>query len=157
MHNAPSVVYPVGRCAFQGWLLMVLGALSAAVVALFLVESDFRTLGVSAWLPGAVGVGVWLSWGTWACLSWFRAPQGSLRWEPRHVEEEGSRGAWFWADGAGSEAVLLGSVERVLDFQGRVLLRFCGPGVGHRWAWLERRSLPARWGDLRRALLASRA
>ncbi len=157
MHNAPSVVFPVGRCAFQGWLLVALGAVSAAVGTLFLVESDFRTLGVWGWFPGVAGVVGWLLWATWACLSWLRSPQGTLHWESRRVAEEGANSAWSWTDRNCSEPLTLNSMERVLDLQGRVLLRFCGPGVGQRWAWVERSGSPARWNDLRRALVASRA
>jgi hypothetical protein len=157
MHNAPSVVFPVGRCAFQGWLLVALGAVSSAVGTLFLVESDFRNLGVWGWFPGVAGVVGWLLWTAWACLSWLRSPQGTLHWEPRRVAEEGAKGAWSWTDRNCSEPLTLNSMERVLDLQGSVLLRFSGAGVGPRWAWVERRSSPGRWNDLRRALLASRA
>ena len=48
-------------------------------------------------------------------------------------------------------------MERVLDLQDRVLLCFSGPGVGRRWAWVERSGSPGRWNDLRRALVASLA
>ncbi len=157
MHNAPSVVFPVGRCAFQAWLLGALGAVSAAVGMLFLIESDLRTFGVRGWLPCVAGVVGWLIWATWAFLSWLRSPQGTLRWEPWRVEEGGASGVWSWTDHAGAEPQVLSGMERVLDFQSRVLLRFCEPGRGQRWVWVERGAFPARWNDLRRALVASRA
>lgn len=158
MYNAPSVVYPVGRSAFHGGLLVALGVVSAAVGVMCLVESDFRALGVWAWLPGASAGAGWLFWATWACLSWLRLPRGTLRWDSQRVEEGStSSGAWSWTDRAGSEALVLSGMERVLDLQDRVLLRFSGPGLGRRWAWVERSGSPGRWNDLRRALVASLA
>ncbi|AOF85162.1 hypothetical protein BSY239_2522 [Hydrogenophaga sp. RAC07] len=157
MHNAPSVVFPVGRCAFHGWLLVALGGVSGAVVALFLVESNFRNLGVWGWLPCVAGIAVWLSWTTWALLTWLSSPQGSLHWDSRRVAEDGTRGAWSWTDRNHSEQLILNSMERVLDLQDRVLLRFRGPGMGRRWAWVVRSGSPGRWSDLRRALVASLA
>lgn len=157
MHNAPSVVFPVGRCAFHGWLLVALGGVGGAVGMLFLVESDVRNLGVWGWLPGVAGMAAWLLWTTWALLTWLSSPQGSLHWESRRVAEEGTSGAWSWADRNCPEPLTLNSMERVLDLQDRVLLRFSGPGVGRRWAWVERRSSPGRWNDLRRALVAGLA
>lgn len=157
MHNAPSVVFPVGRCAFPAWLLAALGALSAAMGILFFIESDSQASGFPAWLPIVAGVGGWLIWATWATLNWLRSPQGTLRWEPRRVEPGSTPGAWSWTDSAVAEPLVLSSVERVIDLQGRVLLRFGGPGLGQQWAWVEQRSSPTRWNDLRRALLASGA
>jgi len=155
MNNAPSVVYPVGRCAFQGGLLVALGGVSGAVGLLFLAEMDFRTLGVRGWLPGVAASALWLIWMTWALLSWRRSPQGSLRWEPQRRVEDGINGAWSWTDRAGSEPLTLTSVERVLDLQGCILLRLSERGERPRWAWIERSSSPARWNDLRRALVSS--
>ena len=157
MHNAPSVVFPVGRCAFQGWLLVVLGMVGAAVGALFLVESDFWRLGAWGWLPGVTGMCVWLIWAAWAFANWRRSPEGSLRWDARQLAESGVQGIWAWTDRMASEPVELSDVERVLDLQSRVLLRICGPGMGRQWVWVESGSCPARWNDLRRALVSGRA
>ena len=96
MHNAPSVVFPVGRCAFQGWLLVVLGMVGAAVGALFLVESDFWRLGAWGWLPGVTGMCVWLIWAAWAFANWRRSPQGSLRWDARQLADSGAIVLKFW-------------------------------------------------------------
>ena len=156
MHNAPFVVYPVGRCAFQGWLLVCLGFLTAAVGVLLVLESQVRTLGVwhhASYLAGMFG---WLMWVVWACLSWLRSPDGSLQWEPRGAQENTTKGSWSWIDSKGKEPLALSQVERVLDLQSRVLLRFGGQGMGQRWAWAEQSSFPVRWHDLRRALVASR-
>ena len=156
MQNAPSVVFPVGRCAFQGGLLVALGMLSAAAGALFLVESDFQWLGAWGWLPGVTGLGVWLIWAAWAFASWQRSPQGSLRWDARPLADSGVQGIWSWSDGMASEPVELSNVERVLDLQSRVLLRLGGPGMGRQWVWVESGGCPARWNDLRRALVSGR-
>lgn len=156
MHNALSVVYPVGRCAFQAWLLVFLGLLSAAVGVLYLLVSDFSTTrpwGLVAPVAGVVG---WMLWVAWALLSWFRTREGVLHWNPVRGQDGAEAGPWSWTDRLGAEPLRLSGVERVLDLQDRVLLRLLTPGAGQRWVWVERRDQPARWGDLRRALASNR-
>ena len=156
MQNAPSVVFPVGRCAFHGGLLLVLGMAIVAVGALFLAGLGGGTLGAWIWFPGVAGAVAWLIWAAWAFLSWQRSPRGSLRWEPQRGAEGGAPGTWSWIDRSAHEPQALSDVERVLDLQGRVLLRVCGAGVGRQWVWVERSGAPAHWNDLRRALLSGR-
>jgi hypothetical protein len=157
MRNAPSVVFPVGRCAFQGWLLVALAGLSGLSGLLFLVVSDVRILGGWGRLDCALGVVVWLAWTTWAALSWLRSPEGTLHWVSGCSEEGHPGGNWSWTDRTGAEPVILTGMERLIDLQSRVLLHFSGPKIGAQWVWAERASSPSSWNDLRRALLASRA
>ena len=157
MHNAPSVVYPVGRCAFQGWMLVLLGGVTAGVGFLFLLESHAQVRGFWTWssnLAGAIG---WVAWVTWAFVCWRRSPQGELHWNPPHVDGDGVSGAWSWIDPVSAEPLALSRVEDVLDLQDWVLLHITGPGVSGRWLWVEQRAFPARWLGLRRALVSSRA
>ncbi len=157
MHSAPSVVYPVGRCAFHGWLLLALAGVSGAVGVLFWAGSDFRSRDIQDWIPCVAGTSAWLIWTAWALMSWSRSPRGSLRWESRRLAEGGANGAWSWTDRVCPEPMTLSGVERVLDLQGCILLRVSGRSVSPRWAWIERSSSPAHWNDLRRALVSSRA
>lgn len=155
MQSAPSVVYPVGRSAFQAGLLVFLGLATATTGALYLFTSNF-SLGLArdAVVPvlGALG---WLSWVSCACWNWSRSPEGSLHWQPVRGPEEPGTSGWSWAEGLHAGPVGLSGVERVLDLQDRVLLRFRLPGAGHRWVWAERSVLPTRWADFRRALMSS--
>lgn len=157
MHSAPPVVYPVGRCAFQGWVFAVLGGLSASVGSLFLIESDVQSQGLWGWITCSAGILAWLVWMAWAFLSWNRSPEGALHWSPGGGQGMGDASSWSWTDRASAEPLVLSDVERVLDLQGRVLLRVAGPGLGQRWLWVEQSGYPERWRDLRRALVSSRA
>lgn len=157
MHSAPPVVYPVGRCAFLAWLLMALASGTALVGITFLVGLGLHAHGVWGRLPWLAGIFGWLIWVTWAFLSWLRSPVGTLQWKPQPVLDGRIKGVWSWSDRAGSDPHLLNEVERALDLQGRILLRLSGSGAGQRWIWVEQGSSPARWNDLRRALVSSRA
>lgn len=130
MHSAPSVKYPVGRSVWSAALLLSLWLAGAAVAALW------------AWAvpePGwrqALGAAAVAVVGAWAAFSWWRLPAGELAWDGR---------AWTW-----SGAAVEGRVELALDLQAALLLRWQGGGGA--WLWLERRTSPARWGDVRRAV-----
>ena len=79
MHNAPSVSYPVGRCAFQGLVFVVLCMASGA----FLVA--WAWVQPMGWIWG-LAVGCWLLATWWACLL---AP-------PRHVDLDGTSVVSAW-------------------------------------------------------------
>jgi toxin CptA len=155
MHNAPSVVYPVGRCVFHGWLLGLLGALNAIVW--FLLLDGSRAALEQPWsrpmsLAALVACGVWVCAAT---MSWVRSPEGVLVWnaERRQAEGDQERGVWLWRNQTTAEDVPLRELERVLDLQDRVLLRAKLTNASSRWIWAERRRDPLRWHDLRRALV----
>lgn len=155
MRNAPSVVYPVGRSAFQAWLSVFIAGLSGAVVASFLFGLDAPAQGLWGWLTCTAGVLAWSVWAAWAFLSWIRSPEGVLRWSSMDGGEEEGAGAWSWTERTAAEPLELSELERVLDLQGRILLSIRGTEMGRRWIWVEQSVSPARWSDLRRALVAS--
>jgi hypothetical protein len=148
MRSAPSVRYPVGRSAFFGRLLVLAGGLGLVAVALCAVAG-----GPASGMLMALGWGLWL---VTALRSWRRQLQGSLGWQASAVTPEGlpAAGVWSWSSAAYQEGVTLKRVERVYDFQKAVLLRLHNPDGARSWVWVERRSDPGRWDDLRRALWA---
>ena len=158
MQNAPSVVYPVGRCAFYARLLMVLAGLSGGA----LVAGWWHAWAVSPsstehirWALGGFG---WLIWLLVALRHHQHLPSGMLKWDAQMASRQthAHPGAWLWLDpgGAGGQAQV--TPEIVLDGQNHLLIRLIAlPGVP-RWLWLERSAHPGRWDDLRRALVATR-
>lgn len=151
MRNAPSVVYPVGRCALAGQLLLVL----AAVVAVSLWSWLGSGVDMRLWLATLAGALFWLAW---ALSAWWRAPTGQLHWDALATDWQNTEaGAWFWLDGARLVGQPVLGVERALDLQAVVLLRLRSAGPVPRWVWVQQTSDPARWLDLRRALQRARA
>lgn len=146
MRNAPSVMYPVGRCAFHGQLLLVLAAAVAASLW------GWRGSGVDGrlwwtFVAGAVG------WLLWALHRWQRSPVGQLHWDaqaPHLLSTE--VGAWFWLDSAGLAPQPVLGVQQALDWQRVVLLQLRSTASVPRWVWVQQPSDPARWLALRRAL-----
>lgn len=150
MRSAPSVTYPVGRCAFQGWLLIAIGVLAVLAWVLWWWLSAVPL----TWLT-AMGAAGWLLWSVLAWLSWRATPAGQLQWDALAVGslENGRKGVWRWLGSDGSVHVL-DKLVWALDAQGLILLRLrSGAGPG-RWVWLEGRRDPLNWDALRRALMA---
>lgn len=161
MRNAPSVLYPVGRCRFYAGALLVLGCLALGVLVswwwtllpLRVEGPPGHGAGVSA---GAAGAAAWLGWALFAWRSWHRTPQGLLQWDALGAAPLGA-GVWRWCSAAHEGGAPLQRVELVLDLQQRALLRLRNPDAMHRWVWVEAGRDPARWSDLRRALRATQA
>ena len=162
MRNAPSVVYPVGRCAFYAGLLCVLAGLGLLV----LLRWWWPWLDAAAelhWLThvaGGLGAVLWLGWAGFAWRSWLHSPAGHLQWDALGPPVSSGlapgparAGVWRWHRDTLADGAPLQKVERVLDLQDRMLLRVRNPDGAHRWLWVERSSDPARWNDLRRALV----
>ena len=150
MHSAPSVTFPVGRSAFLGGLLA-----GSGVLGMLAVFADM----VCCRGAGAASAGLlWCGWAATGVWAWTRQPQGRLSWRAgdSRTLETGARAAghWSWVSGAYREGVALLRVERVYDLQGVMLLRLHNADGARTWVWVERRSDPARWQDLRRALVA---
>ena len=150
MRNAPSVTYPVGRCAVHGAVLAWLSAIG--LLAWGLLAALWPSAGaVWLWAGGAV----WLIWSVWGLHSWWASPHGQLQWDARAASVmalPGERsGVWRWHR-ADRSAADLEQVEWLLDAQRTLLLRLHPRDERARWVWLEARSDPLRWDDLRRAL-----
>ena len=138
MHNAPSVSYPVGRCAFQRWLLLGLAAATSAVLFAWLWGQGVTWL----WWVGfsATALGLWQGWlalGFVATLTW----DGQV---------------WCLHDqGAGDEDAL-GEVQVMLDMQKALLLHWQPASdtlqAKPQWLWLGAQHGHERWQDLRRAV-----
>lgn len=155
MHKAPSVVFPVGPCAFQAALLLLLGLLGAVVLAAWWWLSASSAMRWPA-VCGGVGVLLWLGLAWW---TWRHAPVGCLRWSSqarRSLDE--APGRWYWSGSlvSESEGVPLQSVEAVWDWQEVMLLRLHPANAATRWIWVERIRDPLHWNDLRRALMPAR-
>lgn len=151
MRNAPSVSYPVGRCAFQAYVLLLTG-LAGALAGGFWWWTSWEPPG---WL-GVLGAGLWGLWSSLAWRSWWRAPTGQLQWDAlaSTVPEPGGGGGWHWVISEAVPVQPLQAVQPVLDVQGVILLRLITLTGPERWIWMERARDPARWDDLRRALRA---
>ena len=142
--------YPVGRSVFHGQLALVGGGLCLVGVILayvYRVDGWSYLIGAAALWGGAV-------FGSWKCTR-----IGFLYWtanrsQDLEVREALSHGSWEWSDGLETERETLRIVKRIYDWQSAMLIQATA-GRGHtRWVWLERRSDPLRWDDLRRALRA---
>jgi toxin CptA len=133
MHNAPSVIYPVGRSRFAAAVLSILWLLGALATALGWLQAP-----AAAWRWGGAGA-LLAVLGLLAARSWWRQPSGLLAWDGE---------GWSWSVMGGQES---GVPEVCLDLQQRILVRWVGGGTT-RWLWLERAVRPAHWDDLRRAV-----
>jgi len=146
MRNAPSVMYPVGRCAFHAKFLLVIGSVVAASLW------GWRDSGVDIqlWLATLMGALLWLAW---ALRTWWRSPTGQLHWDALAPDLQNTEaGAWFWLHSAGVASQPVLGVSMALDLQRVVLLRLRSAGPVPSWVWVQQDSDPARWLDLRRAL-----
>ena len=146
MRNAPSVIYPVGRCAFHAQCLLVLAAIVAASIW------GWRGSGVDlrVWLATLAGAVLWL---IWALRAWWRAPLGQLHWDAQAPGVRSAEaGVWFWVVGGSLAQQPLHRLEPALDLQRLMLLRLHASPSVPRWVWVQQTSDPARWLDLRRAL-----
>lgn len=154
MHNAPSVIYPVGRCRFVASLLWLLAVASLLMLVLWWATVIDPSL-AHRW-AGWTGTALWLGWGVWAARDWLRSPRGWLEWDAHaplaSLAPSDGRGAWRWRSAGQGEATSLSRVELAADLQILALVRLQGTGRHPRWTWMEQWRAPARWNDLRRAL-----
>ena len=78
-----------------------------------------------------------------AYIGWKNSPVGQLAWDGQF---------WRW-EGPGYQT---GAAEQklsvIVDCQNLLLLRLENPAHARLWLWAERRSLPERWLDFRRAV-----
>jgi toxin CptA len=141
MHNAPSVVYPLGRSGFLAWLLLGLwlaGALLAVFWFYVIRQLDWRMVLTIAAVLGA---------GAAARTSWTRIPVGQLAWDGE---------AWRWESASYQTGIAVYELSVIADFQRRLLLRLENQAHARLWLWVERSAMPDRWLDLRRAVYSPR-
>ena len=80
-------------------------------------------------------------------LNWNSVPSGNLAWDGQ---------GWHWNSTRDQVGVAEYEVIVAADFQHILLLRLENPANARLWFWAERRALPERWMDLRRAIYSPR-
>ena len=141
IHNAPPVVYPLGRSNFLNRLLLGLwfsGLLLSILWLLIVQRFDWRI--------GSAFLAV-LCAGLAVRSGLKNLPTGQLVWDGN---------AWRWESAGYQTGIAEYDVSVTADLQSRLLLRLENPASASLWLWLERGSLPERWLDLRRAIYATR-
>ena len=143
MHNAPSVSYPVGRCAFQRQLYLLLVLATLAVLGAWSLNQSFtRVWWAAVWLAVIGGVLGALSLRFVATLSW-------------------SGQHWCLHDQSGKKPDVLGEVEVILDTQKTLLLRWQPTSdklpTSFVWLWLGAELPSSRWQELRCAVYQRKA
>jgi hypothetical protein len=142
MHNAPSVSFPVGRCAFLRVLYIILTLFTSAVLLSWtLVQSWHIGMGF------ALCLGVLCAWWGWRDIQW----QGVLHWTGQQWQLEG-------APTRDNTTLAVAAPQVCLDAQSILLLRLTplsGATEAKRWLWCQRRSAAPQWQDFRRAVYAA--
>ena len=136
-HNAPPVVYPLGRSAFQGCLLAGLWFIGLLVLLLWYDRArqvDWRIC------SGAVALSIA---GVAAYIGWVNSPAGQIAWDGQF---------WRWESPGYQTGIAEQQLSVIADFQHLLLLRIENQAHASLWLWVERRAFPARWMDLRRAV-----
>jgi hypothetical protein len=138
MHNAPSVSYPVGRCAFQRWLYVGFTVLTSAVLWAWALDQGL-TLAWYAATTSAVVAG---------CLGWQALRmRAMLTWDGQ---------VWCLHDHNTCDEDALGVVHVALDVQTALLLRWQPASdtlnAKLQWLWLGAQAAGDDWQNLRRAV-----
>lgn len=136
-HHAPSVIYPLGRSRCQGYLLLGLWVAGSLSVMLWLYGSRAMD-----WRPFLAVASISLA-GLAAYIGWKNSPVGQLAWDGQF---------WRWEGPGYQTGVAVQKLSVVVDFQNLLLLRLENQAHAHLWLWAERKVLPERWLDLRRAV-----
>ncbi|MBC7405094.1 MAG: hypothetical protein H7252_05365 [Cytophaga sp.] len=136
-HNAPPVVYPLGRSRFQGWVLFVLW-----FAGLLLLLDSLRVQAPSGWRAFAILMSVVVA-GVAARMGWKNSPIGLLAWDGQ---------LWRWEGPGYQSGVVEQKLLVVFDFQNLLMLQLENPAKARLWLWAERKAAPERWLDLRRAV-----
>ena len=140
MHSAPSVAYPVGRCAFQRWVWGVLVTLTTSVLLVWVFSQGHSPV----WYAALVAA-LWGAIGGWS--AWHRT--GTLTWDGQ---------VWCLSGPvAGLDAAdVTGEVDVAWDVQKALLLRWQPASDTLRakpvWLWLDSQAASHRWQDVRRAV-----
>ncbi|WP_092001246.1 protein YgfX [Polaromonas sp. OV174] len=138
LHNAPPVVYPLGRSRFLGRFLFALWLAGLLSVLLWFEQTRLFDWRMLVGLVAVVGAGLA------ARRGWTGAAQaGQLAWDGE---------VWHWEPGSYQIGSAEHEVSVIADFQQALLLRLENQSGGRLWLWLERNAMPERWLDLRRAV-----
>jgi toxin CptA len=135
-HNAPPVVYPIGRSAFLGNLLLGLW-----LAGLFLGLWWYHALQLD-WRAALASFAVLLA-GITARISWTNLPCGQLAWDGD---------VWQWEGVPYRACVAEHELSVIVDCQHRLLLRLENDARVSMWLWAEQKAMPERWLDFRRAV-----
>jgi hypothetical protein len=141
MHNAPPVVYPLGRSHFQGVTLAGLWLTGLLVTTGWWLAGpgfDWR-LGISMAAVAVAGLAAW--------LGWRNAPVGQLHWDGQD---------WRWESQGYPSGTPVLALSVALDLQRTLLLRLENHDNASLWLWAHRAAMPERWLDLRRAVYSRR-
>ena len=136
-HNAPPVVYPLGRSRFQGWVLAVLW-----FAGLLLLLNSLRVQEPIGWRTFATLMSVVVA-GVAARTGWKNSPIGLLAWDGQ---------SWRWEGPGYQSGVVEQKLLVIFDFQNLLMLQLENPAKARLWLWAERKAAPERWLDLRRAV-----
>jgi hypothetical protein len=153
MHGAPSVSFPVGRSAFVGMGLCVMGTAGLALQVFWWVDDGLGKGAVSsAQLGRWMSVGLaWMGTLAWALRMWWCTPKGELRWYQDSTHEPG---VWTWRSAAYPQGLVPSSVTLIWTL-GQGGLMYLGHPLGANfWVWVDSGDDPARWRALRCALHA---
>ncbi len=143
MHHAPSVSYPVGRCAFHRQLYIFLVLMTSTFLGIWVLHQGFtRAWCAAAFLAVLGGFLGALSLRFIATLTW-----------------SGQR--WCLHDQSGNKPDVFGDLEVILDSQKTLLLRWQPTSdklpTSFVWLWLGAEQSSARWQDLRCAVYQRKA
>ena len=136
-HNAPPVVYPLGRSVLLGRLLgglWLAGLLALLVGCCVNRQLDWRT---------ALAMVAVLVAGVATRTSWNNLPIGQLVWDGD---------VWRWESASYQTGIAEHELWVIADFQHRLLLRLENQAHASLWLWVEQSAMPERWLDLRRAV-----
>ena len=135
MHSAPSVIYPVGRSRNAECLLLAVWGLGVCAV-LFASMQSARI----DWRDGILFLCVIVA----TVAGW----TGIFRTSSRaNLIFDGQ----YWSMSGGIH-LPTAKAAVVLDLQQLLLVRLREPLGTMHWIWVERKAMPDRWRDLRRAL-----
>lgn len=138
-HTAPPVQYPVAR---SRWLAFALAMYACAGGLALLAWAAVGAAAQWGWISAVAGL--WVVCSALAGWFWCASLCGTLVWSGGDWTLESPQGVALCAPCI--------SLQVHLDLQRRLWLRL-QPDTGHAlWLWLEWRSQPARWDDLRRAV-----
>ena len=139
MHNAPSVSYPVGRCAFQRVTWLVLAAIAGAVMVVWFI---LQPVSWPMCLSGAAALGgLFLGWRS------LRTQSGTLTWDGQ---------VWCWHSRRDGAEDALGEIFVAMDVQKALVLRW-QPTSGKVsmlgcYLWLGQELATQHWLNLRCAV-----